>query len=317
MYEHTHFAFGAERRFPLMLPALIIALPLAEPVNIAAAQDIAPVTATEQAPEPAQPQPEKPAEPTLPVDPTGTDDSVVVTARPAPPPEDPLQSLNVQSYQAIQSIDKAVTGPVAVTYKKSIPSPIRSGLRNFLGNLQEPVVALNYLLQFKLGKSAETVGRFAINSTIGLAGVFDISKRRPINLPHRNNGFAYTLGYYGVKPGPYMYLPLIGPTTVRDLVGRIGDLWVMPLAVGRPFNEPAFAIPTTVIRLVDERAEAEDETQKLRDGPEDPYSTIRTDYLRTRQAEIDALHNRRPAESAPVPEGSVPPQEAPPAPPAQ
>lgn len=91
-----------------------------------------------------------------------------------------------------------------------------------------------------------------------------------------------------------MYLPLMGPTTLRDLAGRLIDLSVLPFAVGQPLNDPAFVIPTTVLRLVDERAESDEATRKLLDGADDPYSTIRTEYLRLRQAEIDALRGRSP-----------------------
>jgi phospholipid-binding lipoprotein MlaA len=259
-------------------------------------------------------QPGRAADPPSAIEPTGpgkpteageSGDTIVVTARPGTP-GDPLQGLNVKSYAVVQSIDKAVTGPVALTYKKAVPSPIRSGLRNFLNNLQEPVVFLNYLLQLKPGRSAETLGRFAINSTIGGAGLFDVAKRRPFELPYRTNGFAYTLGYYGVKPGPYMYLPLIGPTTVRDLGGRLVDLSVLPVAVGKPFSELAFVIPTTVVRLVDERAQAEDGMRDLRDGSSDPYATVRADYLRTRQAEIDALRGKHLDEDRPSSETATP-----------
>ena len=222
------------------------------------------------------------------------DGAIVVTGRGQSERIDPLRALNAESFAIVQSVDGAVTRPVALAYQRTVPAPVRSGLRNFLGNLQEPVVFLNYLLQFKVGKSVETLGRFSINSTIGAAGLFDIAKRRPFNLPHRNNGFAYTLGYYGVKPGPYMYLPLMGPTTLRDLAGRLIDLSVLPFAVGQPLNDPAFVIPTTVLRLVDERAESDEATRKLLDGADDPYSTIRTEYLRLRQAEIDALRGRSP-----------------------
>lgn len=239
--------------------------------------------------------------------PAGTDpnqaqgDGIVVTARESDP-ADPLDEVNVQSFKAVQSVDKAVVGPVAQGYKKAVPSPIRSGLRNILSNLSEPIVFLNYLLQFKLGKSAETLGRFTVNSTLGFAGLFDIAKKKPFHLPHRNNGFGYTLGYYGVKTGPYLYLPLIGPTTVRDLFGRVVDLSVLPAAVGQPFNDPAFAIPTTTVRLLDERAESQNEVEAIR-ASADPYATVRDNYLRQRQAEIDALHGRTaPAE----PTGTVP-----------
>ncbi|MGK2911696.1 MAG: MlaA family lipoprotein [Sphingobium sp.] len=231
---------------------------------------------------------------------TRSEKDIVVTGRAGHPPGDPLQGVNVQSYAIVQSVDEAVTGPVALAYKKSVPSPVRSGVRNFLSNLYEPVVALNYLLQLKPGKSAETVGRFAINSTVGAAGLFDVAKKRPFKLPRRMNGFGYTLGYYGVKPGAFLYLPLMGPTTIRDLVGRIADVSVLPLAVGAPFNDPLFTIPTTTVRLIDERAEADEGMHKLLDGADDPYSTVRADYLRTRQAEIDALHGRK-RQSDPVP----------------
>ncbi|MDK2760013.1 MAG: VacJ family lipoprotein [Sphingopyxis sp.] len=220
---------------------------------------------------------------------TAPHDTIVVTAEPGAPPGDPLHGINSLSYSAVQSVDKAITGPVARAYKRTLPGPARSGLRNVLRNLGEPVVFLNYLLQLKPGKSIETLGRFTINSTIGVAGLFDVAKRKPFHLPYRTNGFGYTLGYYGVKPGPYMYLPLIGPTTLRDLGGRLVDLSVVPVAVGKPFTNPAFAIPTTAIRLIDERAEAEDTTRKLIDDAADPYAAVRDDYLRTRQAEIDAL----------------------------
>lgn len=104
-------------------------------------------------------------------------------------------------------------------------SPIRSGLRNFRFNLHEPIVCVNFLFQHKVGKAGETLARFAINSTIGVAGVFDMAKRRTFRLPRRRNGFGDTMGFYGVKPGPYFFLPLIGPTTARDLLGTVAGLF--------------------------------------------------------------------------------------------
>ncbi|PZU46069.1 MAG: hypothetical protein DI568_12665 [Sphingomonas sp.] len=220
-------------------------------------------------------------------------EEIMVQAKAGSTPGDPLQALNAESFAIIQTVDKAVTGPVARGYKKAVPSPVRSGLRNALRNLQEPVVSLNYLLQLKPGKSAETLGRFAINSTIGGAGLFDVAKTETFDLPYRSNGFGQTLGYYGAKPGPYMFLPLIGPTTARDLIGRVADLSLLPLTVGEPFNQLAYAVPTTTIRLIDERAEADDELRELVDESIDPYAAVRANYLRRRQAEIDALRGRQ------------------------
>jgi phospholipid-binding lipoprotein MlaA len=124
---------------------------------------------------------------------------IVVTARPR---GDPLRRANVVSFQATQAVDDAVIGPAAHTYEHVVPSPVRGGLRNFFYNLHEPTVFLNYLVQLKPGKAAETLGRFAVNTTIGVVGVMDVAKRRPFNLPRRPNSFSDTLGYYGVKARP-------------------------------------------------------------------------------------------------------------------
>lgn len=226
------------------------------------------------------------------IDPSDVDNqtaAIVVSADNSTAKIDPLQDANRASYEVVSSVDEAVTGPLAREYNETIPEPIRDGLRNFLSNLAEPVVAVNYLLQLKPGKSFETLGRFAINSTAGVGGLFDVARQRPINLPRRPNGFANTLGYYGVEPGPYMYLPLIGPTTVRDLVGRVGDVSLVPLTVGGPFRNPNIVVPATTIRLIDQRAEADDAIEAREAENDDPYSALRSEYLRSREAEIDGL----------------------------
>jgi phospholipid-binding lipoprotein MlaA len=233
---------------------------------------------------------------------------IVVTAR---PPGDPIRAVNVRSFAATQAVDEAITGPAALAYKRVVPDPVRSGFRNFANNLHEPNVALNYLLQLKPGKAAETVGRFAINSTIGIAGILDLAKRRPFKLPRRPNGFANTLGYYGVGPGAFVFLPLIGPTTVRDIAGggvdRLLGLSFLPLG-GR-----AYVVSTGTLRVLDRRAERDGQFQAIRESA-DPYESRRALYMRTRQAEIDQLHGRktvssdsiRPFEDAAQPMSSAP-----------
>ncbi|HEX7784236.1 MAG TPA: VacJ family lipoprotein [Sphingobium sp.] len=216
---------------------------------------------------------------------------IVVEGRHTPPPGDPLEQINAKSYAITQDVDKAVVAPVARTYSKTIPAPVRSGLRNFFNNLAEPVVFLNYLIQIKPGKAAETFGRFAINTTIGGAGLFDMAKRRPFKLPLRRNGFANSMGYYGIKPGPFLYLPLVGPTTVRDLLGLWMDKLVLPVAVGKPFNQAYYTIPATIIGSLDYRVEYDAMLRKQNEDP-DPYAAARKNYLDGRQAEIDALHGK-------------------------
>jgi ABC-type transporter lipoprotein component MlaA len=287
---------GAEPATPVLLAASgRMVQTVASPATPAAATDVPMSPAQPESPPlTAAPVSEPPAAP-LPEPGTGQYD-IVVTA-----PErwsgDPLEDVNAKSFEATRVVDEAVIGPVARAYGHAVPRPIRSGLRNFLHNLHEPVVALNFLLQLKPGKAVETVGRFAINSTIGGAGLFDVAKRRPFNLPRRANGFADTLGYYGVKPGPYLFLPLIGPTTPRDLLGLVVDRMVVPMAVGklpssvgRPLHR--LARPLAIAKVLDHRAEFDEQLQDLRETA-NPYAARREFYLQRRQAEIDNLRGHR------------------------
>lgn len=232
------------------------------------------------------------------VSPTQGDDIVVMRRQP-PPPGDPLERLNTKSFETVQSVDKAVIEPVAKVYNKGLPRPVRKGLRNFFSNLNEPVVFAAYLLQFKPGKAVETAGRFAINTTIGIGGFVDMAKRKPFNLPYRPNGLANVLGYYGVGPGPYMYLPIIGPTTVRDLVGDTIDKMLVPAVVGKPFTEPAVVIPATILGQLGERAAFDEEIGRIREEG-NPYAAYRELYLKQRKAEIEALHGRTTPDVVPV-----------------
>lgn len=224
---------------------------------------------------------------------------IVVTWQKRSPPGDPLVRLNETSFVAVQAVDKAVLEPVAKVYNKGLPHPVREGLRNFFSNLREPVIFVAYLLELKPGKAAETAGRFAINSTIGVAGLVDMAKRKPFHLPYRPNGFADVMGYYGVGPGPYMYLPIIGPTTLRDLIGDTVDKLASPALLGKPFTRPEVAIPMMLVNQLGERAAFDEEIGRIREN-DDPYSSYRDLYLRQRDAEIDALHGRVTSDVVPV-----------------
>ena len=173
---------------------LPLALLVAEPVVITEPAAPPATSQTVASPQEAPPSPDTP--------PADAPQEIVVTAEPGPPPGDPLQQLNIESFEVVQEMDEAVVAPVARAYEKAAPRGVRKALRNFFHNLREPIAAVNFLLQLKIGKAVETVGRFGINSTIGLAGFIDVAKKKPFNLPRRPNGFANTLGFYGVKPGP-------------------------------------------------------------------------------------------------------------------
>jgi phospholipid-binding lipoprotein MlaA len=228
-------------------------------------------------------------------------DDIVVSGTSRPPREDPLQTLNTQTYAATQALDTAIVAPAARAYSSVIPSPIRAGVRNFFNHVTLPVVFINDLLQLKIGRAAQTLARFAINSTVGVVGLFDVAKRPGINIPYRRNGFANTLGHYGVKAGAFLFVPLIGPTTIRDLFGLVLDRMVVPTLVGKPFNTPAYAIGATIVGSIDYRAEYDAELRKIA-AEANPYAAARANYLRNRQAEIDAIRGR----VATPPEGYVP-----------
>jgi phospholipid-binding lipoprotein MlaA len=243
--------------------------------------------------EAASPPPAAAAPPAAPAPKPGAgQEEIVVTGRWHAAPGDPLEKVNAISFATALAVDDAVVGPISLAYAHAVPQPIRSGVRNFLQNLHEPDVFLNFLLQLKPGKAVATLARFVINSTLGVAGLFDIAKRRPFNLPRRPNGFADTLGFYGVKPGPFLFLPVIGPTTPRDLLGLVLDRLVLPLSVGTTIKPLArLSGPLSVLKVLDRRAEFDEQLQKIR-ASADPYAARRELYLRDRQAEIDALRGR-------------------------
>lgn len=246
-----------------------------------------PVEASAPAAEAASVPPAEQPAPDAPVE----GNEIIVSGSTLAPPGDPLVQLNAQSYEATQKVDSALVAPLAKGYEDIAPKPVRSGLRNFFRNLKAPIIALNYLLQLKPGKAAETIGRFAINSTIGVAGFVDVAKKKPFNLPYRPNGFADTLGYYGVGPGPYFFLPLIGPTTLRDLLGGGVDAMVLPTAIGGPFADIRFSAPALTIGALDYRVQFDDDITAQQQAA-DPYTASKEHYLKQRQAEIDALKGK-------------------------
>ena len=251
-------------------------------------------------PAPAEPAPADPAAVSLsdPEDPADEDDDVIIVEGVQDVPGDPLMRLNAQTFEVTEKVDEALVEPLASGYEKSVPSPVRKGLFNFFSNLREPVVFLNFLLQGKPGKAAETLGRFAINSTVGVAGLVDVAKKEPFNLPRRRNGFANTLAIYGVEEGAFLVVPLVGPTTVRDLVGTLVDNPVVPTLAGKPFTEPYVALPAFTVISLESRIEIDDKLRQIRESDE-PYATLRETYLCERRAEIAALRNR-PAEPCEV-----------------
>lgn len=207
---------------------------------------------------------------------------------------DIVDQFSVQTFELIDAVDLAVVDPVIDFYRDTVPSPLRQASQNFVRNLGEPVNFLNYLLQLKPGKAIETAGRFLINSTLGLGGLIDIAGKPGINLPYRYNGLANTLGYYGVKQGRFLYLPFIGGTTARDLIGNTIDGLLTPLLYGPPVNRPVFAIPVAAVSVLNIRVDNDAEIDRIREESADQFGATRDSYFLFRENEIRALRGLPP-----------------------
>ncbi len=234
---------------------------------------------------------------------------IVITGKAEWEAPDPLAGINQMAFDATMAVDKAVIGPISLAYKNTLPEPVRDGIHNFLYNMREPVVFLNFVLQLKFGRALETAARFVINTTVGVAGLFDIAKRKPFRWKRRSNGFTNTLGFYGVKSGPFLFLPIVGPTTPRDLIGGAIDRLIFPFVYGSRVTKPEVAVPLGVLGVLDHRAEFDETQHQLHDGQADPYARSRDFYLQRRQNEIDELKGKAPRNSSPMSEAPTAPIE--------
>lgn len=199
-------------------------------------------------------------------------------------PDDPFEKFNRVGFKIEATLDRYFVGPLAHVYKLLTPGPIGEGIHNLVTNLTEPLIAFNGVLQLRPHRAATATARFAVNSTIGLAGLIDVGAR--LKMPHRPNGFGDTLGRYGVGPGPYFFLPLAGPSTLRDLVGSAVDLVVDPVHLVNYAYRTEVSISTGLTRDVDLRARSEDDLQALFGDAADPYATLRSTYLQKRESDI-------------------------------
>src|SRR5688572_2785955 len=187
---------------------------------------------------------------------------------------DPLEGLNRGIYKFNDTADKAVIKPIAGAYKAVLPSPVRTGVNNFFTNLNTFVSVINDLLQFKFGKAMDGAGRFVINSTFGLGGVLDLASKDGIEL--RNEDFGQTLGYWGVNSGPYIVLPLLGPSSVRDTGGLVVDTLAFdPITY---LDDPRTRNALRGLKYLDKRAQLLPGSDLLDEAALDPYAFMRDAY---------------------------------------
>lgn len=197
---------------------------------------------------------------------------------------DPWEGTNRQLFAVHEAVDNAVLEPVARGYRAVTPQLVRTGITNFLRNLRAPVTLANDLLQGELTRAGTTVARFGVNTTIGLGGVLDPAET--LGLEFHEEDFGQTLGAWGVEAGPYVFIPLLGPTNVRDATGRVVDFAFDPLTWAR-FDEAgeARAIRTGATAVSAREALIEPVDDVRRDSV-DPYVSIRTTYSLLRQSAV-------------------------------
>lgn len=194
---------------------------------------------------------------------------------------DPWESMNRRVYAFNDVVDVAVVRPVAQVYDKVLPRFARTGVHNFLGNLSDVWSMANSALQLKGQATAETLMRVSVNTFFGLAGVLDVATE--MGIEKRKEDFGQTLGYWGVPPGPYVVLPILGPSTVRDGLALPLDFKGDP---GQNASDPATRNTLTVLRVTDLRASLLKTVDTVKEASLDPYSFVRDAYLQKRENDI-------------------------------
>ncbi|WP_312253105.1 VacJ family lipoprotein [Stenotrophomonas sp.] len=194
---------------------------------------------------------------------------------------DPWEPLNRKVHAFNNAVDRGVARPLATAYTHVVPRFARTGVSNFFSNLRSPLTITNQLLQGRPGDAWDTLGRFLMNSTLGIGGLFDPASKAMV--PRRNEDFGQTLGAWGWRRSRYVELPFFGPRTVRDVFGLAGDI---PLSPIRTIEEDKVRIGLQGLQLVDTRAQLM-ALDDIRDSAVDEYALTRDAWLQRRNYQIE------------------------------
>ena len=209
---------------------------------------------------------------------------------------DPFEPLNRAIFSFNNVADRIVLEPIAKGYKK-LPSPLQSGINNFLSNLRAPLVVVNQLLQGQGENAIQSSGRFILNSTVGVFGLFDVAEK--IGLEEKEEDYGQTLATWGVGDGFYIVLPLFGPSNLRDTSGMVLTMMTDPINAYAVSEGEAWFVPMrTAVNAVDTRSQIIDEVNALRDNSVDYYAAVRSSYYQNRKA---AINNVDDSELTPLP----------------
>jgi phospholipid-binding lipoprotein MlaA len=200
--------------------------------------------------------------------------SASVPARAAGTVSDPWESLNRKTFAFNEFLDRNFLKPAAKGYQAVTPEPVDTSVTNFFSNLREVPSFVNHLAQARPKDAAADAGRFILNTTVGVLGLFDVASK--VGIEQKNADFGLTLGRWGIGSGPYLVLPFLGPSTVRDAAGQTLDVFSYPVV----YLEAPAEIPVRALEIIDGRADLL-ETEKLITG--DRYTFLRNLYVQRRQ----------------------------------
>lgn len=196
---------------------------------------------------------------------------------------DPLEPMNRAMFEFNQELDRIILKPIATIYRDKVPEPAQASVLNFMHNIDTPMNFANEVLQLKLKKAGISLSRFAINSTIGVAGLFDPAST--LGLRYNDEDFGQTLGRYGVPEGPYLMIPLLGPSNPRDAFGDLVDAYFNPIGSVVPIEVRG---GISVVSFVDSRSRSIDLLDELERTSLDFYAAARSALRQRRQ---DAVEN--------------------------
>lgn len=196
-------------------------------------------------------------------------------------PRDPLEGYNRAMYQFNDDFDRSLFKPLAEGYQNVVPKPVNTGISNFFSNLGDVLVLINDLLQFKFEQGLSDLGRISWNTTVGLFGFIDVAT--PMGMPKHNEDFGQTLGYWGVGSGPYIVLPFLGPSSLRDGTGLVVDWQADPLNEVEGYDS---RVGLMTLKAVDTRASLLRATSIIDNASLDPYAFMRDSYLQRRQSQV-------------------------------
>ncbi len=196
-------------------------------------------------------------------------------------PRDPFEGFNRAMYRFNDGLDKAIVKPVARGYVAIVPTVVDKGVTNFFGNLDDIGSALNNFLQLKFDRAFSDVGRVMVNTTVGVLGFMDVASN--LDLPKHDEDFGQTLGSWGIGPGPFIVLPIVGPSSGRDAIGEVVDWYTDPLTYLR---DGGVAWGLKGLRLIDRRADLLAASRVFEQAALDPYAFIRDAYLQKRRHDV-------------------------------